>query len=165
MGQDVLFSGHTAMGTMWTIFSMRYLRKAPWFEITLKWRWSRIFIHVFGWLWLMYGWFVISASHFHYTIDVLVGALLTFAVYIFYHSLICTIWLKQTRPFETPATLFFRWFEVHSFDLKLWRMRMKNLMGDRIRDQGWVSLGPVADEERSSELLDATHIEVRSAHV
>lgn len=131
--QDVLFSGHTAMGTTCTVFAMRYCRKAPWSKYVIDWQLSDFAIHLAGWLWLCYGWFVISASHFHYTIDVVIAAVLTFICYSYYHSVIYSVWLRKARGFESPFATFLRWFEAHSYDVTLWREQAETLMAtDRL---------------------------------
>jgi len=121
--QDVLYSGHTVCGTMWTLFCMRYMQKAPWFRFGLDWSCPRITAHVFGWMWLVWGWYVIIGSHFHYSVDVMLAALLTFTVYSAYHNLIFVVWVRSS-PFDTPITVFIRWFEQHSFDIQQWHMVM-----------------------------------------
>jgi len=121
--QDVLFSGHTVAGTMWTLFFMRYSQKAPWSQITLEWTCPRRVFRMLCFCWLFLGWYAIIASHFHYSVDVFIGALLTFTVYGFYHNIIFMIWLKES-PLETPVQTFLRWFEGESFDIWQWKMVM-----------------------------------------
>lgn len=119
--QDVLFSGHTVAGTMWTLFFVKYVQKAPWFQISLEWTLPHKVFHGLGVLWLICGWYVIIASQFHYSVDVFIGALLTFTVYGFYHNFIFVIWLK-VRPIETWFHVALRWLEDESFDVQQWKM-------------------------------------------
>jgi len=121
--QDVLFSGHTAMGTVFTLFNWRYVKRAPWLKLAVRRRfsWTRVLFDVGAVLWLCFGWYVIAASHFHYTVDVMVGAMLTFMVYNFYHRWIESIWVDRVYPFQNPFEHAMRWLEGPSHDLKYWR--------------------------------------------
>jgi len=135
--QDVMFSGHTACGTLWTLFSWRYLNKAPWFQPTpwsfSAWSCTAVLVDCFVCSWLCFGWYVIAASQFHYTVDVVVGAILTIVAYYAYHSLIKTIWLKRGHPFIARVIgPFVKWFEVHAVDLKFWRIQARCLMKDEL---------------------------------
>lgn len=118
--QDVMFSGHTAMGTLGTLFLMTYMKPSPWFRSDAEDRIVsvQLFVDVLGIVWLLFGWYVITASHFHYTVDVAVGALLTFVFFSFYHIKIKTIWLEKDRPCGICLGAFLRWYEMHSLDLK-----------------------------------------------
>eukprot|EP00928_Gymnodinium_smaydae_P004916 TRINITY_DN11685_c0_g1_i5.p1 TRINITY_DN11685_c0_g1~~TRINITY_DN11685_c0_g1_i5.p1 ORF type:complete len:368 (-),score=9.49 TRINITY_DN11685_c0_g1_i5:262-1365(-) len=86
--QDVLFSGHTSLGTLSTLFLWNYRVKTPWVSF-LRNEDPRSLCHRFFNVcfisWLIFGWFVIAASHFHYTVDVLIGALLAFMCFSNYH--------------------------------------------------------------------------------
>merc|ERR1712194_986383 len=74
--QDVMFSGHTAMGTVWSVFSMMYMRKSPWFPDRAlsndRWFNTARLGELCVVIWLLRGWYVIFASHFHYSVDVCV---------------------------------------------------------------------------------------------
>lgn len=123
--QDVLFSGHTAMGTVFTLFNWRYMKKAPWLRATVAGcSWIRVVVDIVACLWLCFGWYVIAASHFHYTVDVMVGAMLTFMVYNFYHRWIESIWVDRVYPFQNPLEHPMRWLEKHSLDLQYLRKCM-----------------------------------------
>lgn len=137
--QDVMFSGHTAMGTVWTVFTWRYMRRAPWFRQTLTWDWATILVDIFACCWLLWGWYVICAAHFHYTVDVMIGAILTFTLYNWYHNLVETIWLKEKHPLKRTLAPFFMWFEVHAVDLKHFRLQAQDLMSERLRDHRWLT--------------------------
>lgn len=116
--QDVMFSGHTAMGTLFTLSILYYNSLAPWFEFMMSQDLVSFqsALNVVGICWLCFGWFVIAASHFHYTVDVLVGALITF-VFSMVYSLIC----QRAWTSKFPGSEFIRWFEKDSVDLRLWR--------------------------------------------
>lgn len=119
--QDVMFSGHTAMGTLSTWFFMRYLSKAPWFRVlwmTGGWLSWHTALNVGGVLWMMGGWYVIAGAHFHYTVDVFVGILMVFGNFALYHTLIKEAYLQTHDP--NPAIRFLNWLEKHSPDLKWW---------------------------------------------
>jgi len=137
--QDVMFSGHTAMGTTWTLFNWRYLKKAPWFRYTITHDWISLAVDAFCIIWLCGGWYVIAAAHFHYTVDVMVGAMFTFMIYNYYHNVIETCWLKETHPFQRSLAPFVTWLEKHSVDLKHWRASAQKLMDQRLHEHRWVS--------------------------
>lgn len=120
--EDVMYSGHTAGGTIATLFMWSYGKKAPWFHGTITWNWYSILTDIIAIVWLFMGWYVICASHFHYTVDVTVGALLTFTVFNGYHSIIKTVHFADVHPLKGEVIgRFIRWFEAHSVDLKLWQ--------------------------------------------
>jgi len=86
-------------------------------------------------LWLLWGWYVICASHFHYTVDVMVGALMTFLMVWGYHGLVKKFWMSAdpyTRGVSNPVSKLVQklvqWFECYSPDLKYWRLRVKHLL-------------------------------------
>merc|ERR1712086_418118 len=82
-----------------------------------------ILIDIWAIIWLLGGWYVICASHFHYTVDVAVGALLTFTVFNGYHTMIKSIWFKDVHPLKGEVVgRFLRWFEKYSVDLPLWQV-------------------------------------------
>lgn len=124
--QDVLFSGHTAMGTTFTLFNWRYLKRAPWLGSMVRdgFSWERAVVDIGACIWLCWGWYVIAASHFHYTVDVMVGAMLSFTVYNFYHRWIESIWVEMRVPFRKPFTKAIRWLERPSPDLAYLRKCM-----------------------------------------
>merc|ERR1711879_573828 len=118
--QDVLFSGHTVAGTVWSLFTWRYVKRSPLFRasVTSRISWTRVLSNILFSMWLIGGWFVIAASHFHYTVDVMVGALFSFEVYNHYHYLIDSIWIKRQSPYQFFLAMPLRWLEKHSLDLK-----------------------------------------------
>merc|ERR1712192_19724 len=124
--QDMLFSGHTTMGTIWTLFCWRYTRRSPWFRISVEvgrgaYTWWTLLADSLLWLWLLFGWYAIAASHFHYTVDVVVAVMLVFLVYNNYHSLIESLSVRRKYPFTSVFVPPIRWLEEHSVDLKLFR--------------------------------------------
>jgi hypothetical protein len=120
--QDVMFSGHTAMGTIFSLFYMGYIRKGPWFMSTGEGRCVRIAQKVVACSWLVFGWYVIAASHFHYSVDVLVGVLISLHVYGGYHSFVKSVWVIRS---DIPIVGFIRWFEAYSPDIMFWRCQLE----------------------------------------
>jgi hypothetical protein len=82
--QDVLYSGHTVMGTLGVLFFAYYAKKAPVAP------WCRHFPYrIFYFcclLFTLWGWYVIAGSHYHYSVDVWVGAVMTIMVFTVYHT-------------------------------------------------------------------------------
>merc|ERR1712091_713013 len=125
--QDVMFSGHTAMGTLWSLFTLVYFRKSPWFPKAAMsdrspfWQ-LRMIGEVLIIIWMFFGWFVIVASHFHYSVDVCVGILLTFVVFHSYHGTIAEV--QEARAHHTSMMLVFKflrfvaWMEKGAKDIR-----------------------------------------------
>lgn len=136
--QDVMFSGHACMGTIFTLFSWRYLKRAPWYppHATAS---LNLLTDVIAMVWLLCGWYVICASHFHYTVDVMVAALLSFTVWNGYHTLTKTVWLKEGDFSAKITAPFLMWFERHSVDLRYWRSQAQRLMTRRVGEKRWTT--------------------------
>lgn len=139
--QDVMFSGHTVMGTLFTLFLMRYKTLAPWSRLSTDERCCTlpVFFDVLAAFWLLGGYFFITASHFHYTVDVLVGVMMTVLCFNSYHYVVKIIWLRKQHPARASFTPFLRWFESDAPDLKIWRLRaQRNLtvLQLDLRDEG-----------------------------
>lgn len=124
--QDVMFSGHTAMGTIWSIFSLNYLRKSPWFPDRAlsndNWFNTARIGELIVVAWLFRGWYVIVASHFHYSVDVAVGIFLTLIVFRSYHARIDVAFLQTWIPQLHPSggawyEMFLDWFEDGAKDM------------------------------------------------
>jgi hypothetical protein len=119
--QDVMFSGHTVMGTLYTVTLLRYIRLAPWGRSTHQ-EWVGVVVRLLGGLWLCGGWFFIIAAHFHYTVDVFVGIMITILVFLGYNMASQTCWtVGSFSLLLAPWAPFVKWFERHSKDLELWR--------------------------------------------
>jgi len=111
--QDLLFSGHTCEITVAALFYCEYSRRAPWFQ------WERsvfgiTLTYIIGIGGLISGWYVITASRLHYTIDVFIAAILGILIYIAYHYAIRLAQVGEERrcsPFP-----FLRWYEAKSED-------------------------------------------------
>eukprot|EP00929_Paragymnodinium_shiwhaense_P027917 TRINITY_DN16278_c0_g2_i2.p1 TRINITY_DN16278_c0_g2~~TRINITY_DN16278_c0_g2_i2.p1 ORF type:complete len:434 (-),score=7.71 TRINITY_DN16278_c0_g2_i2:349-1563(-) len=125
--QDVLYSGHTAMGTVFTLFTVTYLRRSPWCTLILHKSCISIptFCDVVAAVWLLYGWYVICASHFHYTVDVMIGAMMTLLTYSSYHGAMKKVWVSR-HPYMKSVSSFVRWFEWYACDLRYWRQSMSH---------------------------------------
>jgi len=123
--QDVMFSGHTVALTLPMLAVFKYTPLAPWFQISASRRWCSIstLTDVLGTFILFFGYYIIVASHFHYTVDVLVGATFTLLVFNAYHYQVRVSMLRGNRG--SCQTKFWMWFEHYSLDLVGWRRRAK----------------------------------------
>ncbi|CAE8587673.1 unnamed protein product [Polarella glacialis] len=133
--QDVLYSGHTVALTLNTMVILKYIRTAPWFPSNSSTRWcstSTVF-NVLGVVMLLMGYYFIVASHFHYTIDVLVGAVMTVLVFNMYHFIIKVSMLRK-RKSRLCISPFFRWLERPAKDLKCWRRRAAEVLAQLHHD-------------------------------
>merc|ERR1712232_1186672 len=86
------------------------------------------------WCWCVSGWYVIAASHFHYTVDVIVGILMTYLVFYSYHFRIKLIWLGRPHPLFSCFRTFLRWYEKPSKDLKFWRAKAAKNLQDALNE-------------------------------
>jgi len=129
--QDVLFSGHTVSLTLSMMFFFKYIRLAPWFECTLRRACCSglAFTNVVGSIVLVCGYYVIVASHFHYSVDVLVAAMMTFLVVQAYHYAMQMAWLCSPRRYCSVYRLLL-WFERYAKDLRIVRRTMAMRMQD-----------------------------------
>lgn len=125
--QDVMFSGHTTMGTLFTLSIIRYAPLAPWSRYTATDRCFSVttLIHVLSVCWCCWGYYVITASRLHYTIDVIVGVLVTLLCFNAYHYNAKIIWFRKLHPVRASMSTFLRWFERYSPDLRLFRLRAR----------------------------------------
>eukprot|EP00929_Paragymnodinium_shiwhaense_P027915 TRINITY_DN16278_c0_g1_i2.p1 TRINITY_DN16278_c0_g1~~TRINITY_DN16278_c0_g1_i2.p1 ORF type:complete len:426 (-),score=23.06 TRINITY_DN16278_c0_g1_i2:344-1621(-) len=125
--QDVLFSGHTAMGTVFTLFTVTYMKRSPWCTLILHKSLFSIptLCDVLAVIWLFYGWYVICASHFHYTVDVMIGAMMTGLTFSSYHGVIKKVWISK-HPYMKGVSSLVRWFEWYAYDLRYWRRSMSH---------------------------------------
>jgi len=114
--QDVMFSGHTLMGTTWTLFSSRYVQKAPWFECARELVPKRA-LHLVFWVWQVCGWYAIAASHFHYSLDVFVGVVLTYVSYHLYHAKIHSLQSESKSFFGYYLRKVLLWLEKGARDV------------------------------------------------
>lgn len=118
--QDVLFSGHTAALTLAT---MTWIRYAPWAPCLPK-STSMLGEHLFQILMVLsmfLGYYVIIASKFHYTADVLVAAISTALIFQAYHSAMRLSFLPESKPSLRRFSLyaFLRWFDEDAADADL----------------------------------------------
>mmetsp|Transcript_82738 Transcript_82738/g.230733 ORF Transcript_82738/g.230733 Transcript_82738/m.230733 type:complete len:352 (+) Transcript_82738:36-1091(+) len=137
--QDVLYSGHTVAITLSVLFIFKYSALSPWFEGTVRRRYcgSLTVVYLIGSITLLIGYYCIIASRFHYTVDVLVGAMMTFMVVQGYHYAIRVVWFPSDPRF-TPHNMILQWYEWHAKDLKLFRSIMLSV---RVQDHE-VRVGP-----------------------
>ena len=94
---DLLFSGHTVNLTICSLLWTQYATRHRLFNI--------ISISI-CWCVSFTGYFLIIATHFHYTVDVLIGALLSISLWISYHN-----YLRFYLTMDTYMSHFIRWFE------------------------------------------------------
>lgn len=125
---DVMYSGHTVALTLNMLFFLHYSRSAPWFECATKENYisGRMLLHICGVIVTLTGYYFIVASHFHYTLDVLVGALVTYSVFKGYHMAIETAWIDHGKC--CTISPFLRWYEKEAKDLRLFRSTMSILL-------------------------------------
>mmetsp|Transcript_58280 Transcript_58280/g.155752 ORF Transcript_58280/g.155752 Transcript_58280/m.155752 type:complete len:299 (+) Transcript_58280:248-1144(+) len=103
---DILYSGHTVNMTIaalaWNTYCTdKYLPKGLCFTLAAgaaRNLWCLL---------LMGGYFVIVATHFHYSVDVFIGSLLTTMVWVLYHSLCVN---NPAVLDKMPAVL--KWYEL-----------------------------------------------------
>jgi hypothetical protein len=121
--QDVLFSGHTSFGTTGTLIAVHYLHNAPWLK-------SQFFpdavVDLIAALYMLWGWYVIVASHFHYTVDVLAGAAVSFVVQSFYHNMQKLVWIGRRSNSRTCLLCaiwgpMMKWCSMYDKDLEYWK--------------------------------------------
>lgn len=122
--QDVLFSGHTVAITLSGLFIMEYVPKSPWFAGSLlsrhKWLSTLSILNIACSLYLVVGWYVVSATHFHYTADVFLGALMSILIFKTYHSAIKMVPMNCHRTWSVYP--FLSWFEQEALDVQLWHL-------------------------------------------
>jgi hypothetical protein len=131
--EDLLYSGHTVAMTVNMFFLLQYSYLSPWgrFDIVAEGpvKWGA------GILFCLWGFWGIIASHFHYTIDVLVGLFFACAIWFGYHAMIRLVWLKK-EPTGWGIWAFIRWVERDAEDLFLWRRRaLENLKTNLMEDE------------------------------
>eukprot|EP00928_Gymnodinium_smaydae_P002959 TRINITY_DN1107_c0_g2_i2.p1 TRINITY_DN1107_c0_g2~~TRINITY_DN1107_c0_g2_i2.p1 ORF type:complete len:393 (-),score=7.86 TRINITY_DN1107_c0_g2_i2:243-1337(-) len=117
---DVMFSGHTMLLTTSMLFFFHYIRRSPWHEHGLSHEWFSTSSGLFmgSCVYMAIGYYCIVASRFHYTVDVLVGILISYFVFHSYHDQIQVMWFRKT--YLGP---FLKWMEAYSKDLILWKRR------------------------------------------
>lgn len=118
--QDVLFSGHAVGLAISTLFIVKYISLAPWtsWEVSRSWVSVNMAVTAVGFGWILTGCYFIIASHFHYTIDVIVGALVTFTLFKVYHSRLELAWLRKVHGGSGILEPFFYWYERDAKDLR-----------------------------------------------
>lgn len=122
--QDVMYSGHTVAITMPMLFLMNYHALSPWFQqgfmlISAQTCFSLTTVfRGMAYVFLAFSYYLIIGSHFHYTVDVLVGVILTSAVFHFYHNKIKVAALSPGNKW--PIARLLTWMEADSKDLRSW---------------------------------------------
>lgn len=117
--QDVLFSGHTVALTLFTLIYIRYITWTPWLassNTSASMSIANLF-RTFALTFMFVGYYVIVTSKFHYSVDVIIGSLLTVLIFQGYHSAIRVAFLPQSHPPMLCSIYgFIRWFDKHSAD-------------------------------------------------
>jgi PAP2 superfamily C-terminal len=117
---DVMFSGHTAAFTFTACFFTQYSRtvierlqlERIFKSSTVGTRWFCVLI---SWLIAIFGYFTILMTHFHYSIDIMMGACLTVLIWSLHHQLVKNQELMELLPF-------IKWFD-HDDDDETNRVR------------------------------------------
>eukprot|EP00929_Paragymnodinium_shiwhaense_P106185 TRINITY_DN7138_c0_g1_i1.p1 TRINITY_DN7138_c0_g1~~TRINITY_DN7138_c0_g1_i1.p1 ORF type:complete len:408 (+),score=10.21 TRINITY_DN7138_c0_g1_i1:136-1359(+) len=118
---DVLYSGHTIVLTLTVLIVLKYTPRAPWMAVTYEWRHNVIshfrIIQILCLAYWLLGIYSIIASHFHYTVDVIIAAVMTYFCFYTYHYCI------EVAPFRYKGFMsiysFLAWFEKDAPDLKV----------------------------------------------
>lgn len=126
---DVFLSRHAVFLTLSCLTWVMYRERSPWrsYEVVPDdgycnmLRIANVVISCSMVVLVCIGYFIILASRWDYTVDVLIVVLATILVWGLYHSMICSAWLPAPRLFSAPLCRFIRWFEVDAKDVKLWR--------------------------------------------
>jgi len=119
--QDVLYSGHTVAITMAMLFIAKYSPKSPLCHnlfTGVGWFSRHSMLQVGCIIYCIFGYYCIIASHFHFTVDVFVAALMCFFVFVSYHHAIEVAPLKLRSMFSPYR--FLLWFEHPALDMGLW---------------------------------------------
>lgn len=118
--QDVLYSGHTVALTLTGLFLIHYGPRSPWCPGAWNtWRAiGALNIIVFM---IFLGYYFIIATHFHYTVDVMMGAMITFLTFKGYHHVVRLAFLRDDSRWSHYSLLI--WFERHAKDMKVWKQR------------------------------------------
>jgi len=122
--QDVMFSGHTVVITLPTLFLLRYSAWSPWVPPSTSSPssvWSGVLLFKITVIMIMLvGYYVIIASKLHYTADVLVGSFLTVMLFQTYHSVVRVAHFPQMQaPLARRCGIyhFLRWFDKNAVDV------------------------------------------------
>ena len=83
------------------------------------------FIKVCVWTFAAIGYFMITASRFHYSVDVFIGFALTFMVFEFYHSHIHAMWDSR----DSKINVVWVWLEKYAQDVDYQRDRSASARG------------------------------------
>jgi len=138
--QDVLYSGHTVAITLPMLTFMRYIPLSPWFpyESSHKWLSWSTFVNCSSMVVLLGGYFLIAASHFHYTVDVFVAVIMSSLVFYGYHNIVRINYLHGLGLSRSHHCLvhFADWYECYSKDLRNWHKTAQELLLKVEADRG-----------------------------
>jgi len=121
---DVLFSGHTVNLTLMALVWHHYSHVVPVVDSGCNAFCARLCkprlhstalspVKLTGWLIVIGGYLIIIATHFHYSVDVWIGFLMTMFVWKLYHSRLDTCHTRSDWPHR-----FMTWFERAAEDIR-----------------------------------------------
>eukprot|EP00906_Rhabdomonas_costata_P026198 RCo037341 len=111
---DVLFSGHTVDLTMCALVWYYYSRLSPLpCDPTLSWQWWQ---QLFALFFAGFGFFLLVATHLHYTVDVVIAFVLTMLLWHLYHLHLQLLRCRCTYRLHRVAGLLW-WLELGAEDL------------------------------------------------
>lgn len=127
---DVLFSGHTVALTLATLLLLHYMAWAPWFQCsTSPGIVSGAFLFkTIAIINMFIGYYVIIASKFHYTSDVLMGFMMTVMTFRAYHLAVRVTLLSSSsrhRFLRCSVAPFLRWFEEDALDVAILKVQLQ----------------------------------------
>jgi len=128
--EDVLFSGHTVGLTLGTLVFMRYEQWTPWFGASARAGLQSMvtLLRIALMSQALIGYYVIIASKFHYSADVLVGFLMTLMIFSWYHTAVRIAFLpqgKQSAAMRCTLYPFLRWFEGDAIDVAVLKLHLQ----------------------------------------
>mmetsp|Transcript_52562 Transcript_52562/g.112090 ORF Transcript_52562/g.112090 Transcript_52562/m.112090 type:complete len:402 (+) Transcript_52562:159-1364(+) len=129
--QDVMFSGHTVALTLPMMFLFQYIPITPWssFGLSRSWLSLNSFVRMVGYAIILIGYYFIAGSRFHYTLDVLVGALVVVTMFSAYHNRIELTWLRKQHGGQDFLDRILEWLEQDAKDMHMMKLRMEQHQG------------------------------------
>lgn len=104
------------------------------------------------WAGAIAGWFLVIATHFHYSIDVLLAVILTVGSWNLYHSYVRGLDLRlRTHTLWLLSNRFFSWFERDAPDIPLRAAIYNSRFSRRYHDAAHPGLFSAADDKGGPE--------------
>lgn len=131
--QDVLFSGHTVGLTLASLVLIRFTAWSPWTICITEnsvFSFATLFklVVIFN---MLFGYYVIIASKFHYTTDVLIAFMLTILIFEGYHSRMRVAFLPRYEQSTLPRHTIYRWIRWFEDDAADAKVLSKLMRGDQ----------------------------------